>query len=268
MLRNSNEILGSRLTARDGDLGHLRDFYYDDQQWTIRYLMADTGEWLPHRKVLISPHALTGVHPPPHARVDIDLTRQQIEESPPIETHQPVSRVDEARLYEYYGWPYYWAGPMLWGPLDLPSPVPSPAMTPPPSVERPAAKPEDAHLRSARETSGWQGYRIQALDGPFGHLEQMLFDDRDWAIRYLVVDSRNWWVGRRCIVSPEWISAIEWAESRIYVDLNRDTIRRAPEFNPDQPLTREFEQTIFSYYNRRPYWERGGPKSGGIGIKG
>jgi hypothetical protein len=251
MLRKTKESRGYKLSARDGEIGQLKDFYFDDHQWTVRYLIADTGNWLPHRKVLISPFAVTGIRALPHKAVEVDLTRKQIEESPSIEAHKPVSRQFEAQYFEYYRWPFYWSGPMLWGPGALPGPVPLDAPPPELPPPTPPADPEDSHLRSANEVAG---YHIQALDHEFGHVEQFLFDDENWAIRYLVVDTRNWWPGKRVLLAPQWISEVCWSELRVYVDFDRDTVRRAPEYEPAAPITLEYEQKLFDHYSREPYW--------------
>ncbi|HWH72064.1 MAG TPA: PRC-barrel domain-containing protein [Candidatus Sulfotelmatobacter sp.] len=250
MLRQTKELLGYRLGARDGEIGHIKDLYFDDQTWTVRYLVADTGNWLPHRKVLISPIAVTGLQTTPHKVVAVNLTRQQIEESPSIETHKPVSRQYEAEYLQYYGWPYYWPGPLLWGPLDYPGPYVAPT-APPPPPPRPAES-EDSHLRSIKEVTG---YHLQALDQAFGHVEQFILEDENWAIRYLVADTRNWWPGKHVLLAPQWLSWVSWSELRVYVDFDRATVQRAPEYNPAVPITREFEEQLFAHYNREPYWK-------------
>ena len=250
MLRKTKELRDYRLGARDGELGHLKDFYFDDQTWTVRYLVADTGDWLPHRKVLLSPFAVTGLHETPHKAVEFNLTKKQIEESPSIEAHKTVSRQYEERYFQYYRLPYYWPGPSPWGPLDLPGPDVSPVLPPEPPGSPPAES-EDSHLRSINEVSG---YRIQALDEAFGHIEQFILDDENWAIRYLVADTGNWWAGKRVLLAPSWISWVSWSEARVYVDLDRETVRRGPEYDLSAPLTRKYEQELFEHYNREPYW--------------
>ncbi len=251
MLWKTKDLKGCRLAASDGEIGHLKDLYFDDDAWTVRYLVADTGNWLPHRKVLVSPHAVGGVHSTPHKAVEVKLTRKQIEESPSIEAHKPVSREHEAKYLSYYGWPYYWPGPFLWGPVAFPGMIAPNTPTPEAEPAEPA-NPEDSHLRSVAEVSG---YSIQALDYHFGHVDQFIVDDRDWAIRYIVADTRTWWPGKRVLLSPQWISSVSWKEMSVYVDLDRETVKRSPEYNPNVPLTREYETSLFEHYNREPYWQ-------------
>ncbi len=254
MLRKTKDLRGYKLAARDGEIGRVKDFYFDDQTWTVRYLVADTGDWLPHRKVLVSPLSVTGLHAAPHTAVEVNLTRKQIEESPSIESHKPVSRQFEAKYFEHFGWPYYWPGPLLWGPVDLPGPfIPATLPDAPPS-RAPIAE-EDLHLRSVGEITAFPGYHIQALDQAFGHVEQFVVDDQSWAILYLVAETRNWWPGKHVLISPQWVSWVSWAEARVYVDLDRETIRRAPEYDPRAELTREYEEQLFAHYSRPAYWE-------------
>src|ERR1700757_1213519 len=120
MLRSIKQIYGSRLGASDGEIGHVKDFYFEDQTWTIRYLVADTGVWLPGRQVLISPHSL-GRFDQTKKILQVNLTRKQIEDSPPIETHKRVLRQYEEEFYRYYGWPRYWQSGGLWGSSGLPT---------------------------------------------------------------------------------------------------------------------------------------------------
>jgi uncharacterized protein YrrD len=129
MLRSIKQLYGDKLGASDGEIGHVKDFYFDDQDWVIRYLVADTGTWLPGRKVLISPHSLGRLEQIQKV-LRVKLTRKQIEDSPAIETHKPVSRQYEEDYYKHYGWPYYWQGDGLWGMSGFPilklPPKPSP----------------------------------------------------------------------------------------------------------------------------------------------
>lgn len=254
MLRKTKELRGYRLGARDGEIGHLEDFYFDDHTWTVRYLVADTGNWLPHRKVLLSPFAVTGIHSSPHKTVEVNLTKKQIEDSPSIEAHKPISRQFEIKYFQYYRWPYYWPGPLLWGPLEFPGAY-MPTMSAAQVHPDPLAQGEDSHLRSMNEIAGFHGYQLQGLDQPFGHVEQFILDDQCWAIRYLVAETGKWWPGKRVLLAPQWISWVSWSESRVYLDLDRETVRRAPEYDPAREITREYEEQMFEHYNREPYWD-------------
>jgi hypothetical protein len=248
-MKSAKGLRGFRLGARDGEIGHVKDFYFDDPSWVVRYLVADTGNWLPKRQVLISPHAVTGFHTEPHEAIEVSLSREQIEQSPSIDTHRPVSRQFETRYFEYFGWPSYWPGPLLWGPVAFPgAPLPSSI----PAVVERDSQSEDSHLHSFNELTS---YSLQCLDEHFGHAEDCLIEEQTWAIRYLVVDTRSWLPGKKVLISPEWISSVSWPEMRVYVDFDRETLKRAPEYDPDQPLTRELERRLYEHFSLEPYWE-------------
>src|SRR5438105_5096052 len=107
MLISVKDLAGFHLAATDGSIGEVQDCYFDDVHWTVRYLVVDTGGWLSGRKVLISPMAIRGIDIDGE-HVIVDLTREQVERSPDIDTHRPVSRQHEIALLQYYGYPSYW----------------------------------------------------------------------------------------------------------------------------------------------------------------
>jgi uncharacterized protein YrrD len=247
MLRSLKELYGYALQATDGEIGTVEEFYFDDEKWAVRYLVANAGSWLTGRLVLISPLAL-GEPDWGSQRLPVKLTREQIRNSPDIDTAKPISRQHEIDYYQYYGWPYYWAGAETWGVSPLPLAAPPP---PPPAEKASGQAPGDTHLRSSREV---EGYHIQARDGEIGHAEDFIVDDETWRLRYLVVDTRNWWPGKKVLVAPEWISGISWEEALVRVDLTREAIKAGPEFDPGQPINREYEARLYDYYGRPVYW--------------
>jgi hypothetical protein len=252
MLRSIKALNGFKLGARDGELGKVKDFYFDDTAWTVRYLVAETGTWLSGRQVLISPHAVLRIHDRPEKVVDVNLTKEQVEHSPPIESDKPVSRQFEVAYYDYYSWPVYWGGPWDWGAIPYPGSLETGTPPPVPAPTFRRAK-GDPHLRSSSELLC---YSIQALNDLFGHVADLILDDEPWAIRYFVVDTRNWWPGKKVLLPQQWIAWVSWPEARVYVDLDRDTVKGAPEYNPSVPLTRDYETSLFNYYGREPYWSR------------
>ena len=247
MLRNLNEVRGIAIHAVDGNIGSVDDFYFDDERWAVRYLVVDTGDWLPGRRVLISPISVTGADWI-RSRLDLSLTKDQVERSPDVDTHKPVSRQHEVEYANYYGYPYYWYGGGLWGAEGFPAALA--ATTVSESMEdRGASLQEqaDPHLRSLKDTVG---YYIEALDGDIGHVDDMLADDKTWAIRYIVVDTGNWLPGKKVIIAPEWIRGMNWAESKVFVDLRRKEIEGAPEYDPAATVESEYEERLYGHYNR------------------
>ena len=223
------DLRGDPVQARDGTIGEVDDAFFDDERWTVRYLVVDTGSWLPGRKVLISPRQVPSQPPGDYLRVN--LTREQVEQAPGIEQDAPVSRQLEDAHARYYRYPAYWAGPYLWGFTNVPYASPSWNDAPPGDSSREKLRAaeqraRESHLRSTREVAG---YRIRALDGELGHVEDFEVDDETWAIRGMVVDTRNWLPGRKVVVPPEAVTAVDWDNRAVSVRMTREEIERAPE---------------------------------------
>lgn len=264
MLRTTDSLKGYAIRATDNDLGEIEELFFDDERWGIRYLVVKTGSWFNRRRVLISPHSITGFDDHTEAVV-VSLTREQVENSPDIDTHQPVSRQMEQEHATYYGYGAYWLGPYLWGAGRHPlAGLPDPDMVPPGGgasaldAERVPPGPQtehdsDVHLRSSDDV---QNYAIEGKDGDIGHVEAFLFDDESWAIRYLIVDTRNWWPGgRKTVVAIQWISDISWTESAVRVDLTREQIKSSPEYDENAQLDRDYETRLHDHYGFRGYWD-------------
>jgi uncharacterized protein YrrD len=245
MLNKAKTLKGYKLHCLDGEIGKVREFYFDDRHWAVRYLVADTGNWLTSRQVLISPYALVSASKG-ERHITIALTKKQIEDSPSLSSDKPVSRQFEEAYFGYYGWPAYWGGPHMWGPY--------PHLARDPAKWKKSTHGEkawDPHLRSTREVSG---YHIQAADGEIGHVDDFIIDDETWAIRYLIIDTRNWWPGKKVLVSLQWIERVSWSESKIFVNLTQEAIKRSPEYTDESLLTRDYEIGLHRHYNRQGYW--------------
>ncbi|MFZ0639995.1 MAG: PRC-barrel domain-containing protein [Candidatus Acidiferrales bacterium] len=247
-LRRTKDLSEYTIAAKLTDIGRVHDLYFDDQRWTIRYIVVATDDILSGRKVLISPVALQ--HPvwsPLH--IHVNLTWEQVESSPSVDLHKPVSRQHEIEHHEHYGWPYYWQGTGVWGSWPTPK-----ALADAPRIKSNTGTKNastDSHLRSTREVTG---YHIRATDGEIGHLEDFLFDDETWEIRYAIVDTKNWWPGKKVLLRPQWIQQVSWAEREIYAGMSRETIRKSPEWDSDQPVSREYELHLHQHYGYPPYW--------------
>jgi uncharacterized protein YrrD len=256
MLRSAKELGGYPLVSREGEaIGQVHDFYFDDRAWIILYLVVDTGVWLPGRKVLISPLALGQPPRDGGLSLPVALTRTQIENSPPIAADKPISRQQETELYEYYEWPPYWSDvtPLDAKMANVPGRVYVETLRQAAQEQEPArAEPTvNPYLRSMDEVID---YRIQATDGEIGHVEDFIVEAETWTIRYLVIDTRNWWPGKKVLVVPQWADDISWTDSRVYVNLTREAIKGSPEYDPAMPVNREYESRYYDYYGRPKYW--------------
>jgi len=225
MHQNLKELYGHKLTALDGEIGSVKDFYFDDKTWVIRYLVADTGTWLGGRQVLLTPHAFGQID---HATktLSVNLTRKKIEESPSIESHKPVSRQYEISYYEYYGWPAYWNGSAMWGLGGYP------VVMPPTRDQLESQKKhhhrEDKHLRSAKAVTG---YAIHATDGEIGSVSGFMVDPRSWAIDQLAVETGHWYAGKEIRVPTVDVERISYEDSMVFVKLTKAAIQHAADHN-------------------------------------
>jgi uncharacterized protein YrrD len=232
MLHSAKELRGLAISATDGDLGTIDDLYFDDAQWTIRYLVVDTGGWLSGRNVLIPIHSLQGTDWADEV-LQVNLSKQQIKDSPDVDTAKPVSRQHETDLHNHYGYPYYWVGPYLWGATVLPTLVEAEPFG---DMNRPRIKHErehqDPHLRSSKEVAG---YEVQATDDTVGHVEDFLFDDKDWSIQLIAIDTDHWWPDKSVLISPQRIQGISWSDRKVRVDLSRKEVEDSEEYDPANP---------------------------------
>jgi hypothetical protein len=251
MLRSVHQLLGFKLQASDGDAGTLEDLFFDDQRWTVRYLVVDTGPWLLGRKVLLSP--IVADRPDFVLLVlPVRLTKKLIQSSPEINLDEPVSTQKFEELHEHYGWPAYWAGSPV---LGTPTLGAYPMIYAHTEMEEEGTEaetpPGDPHLRSAKEV---MGYRIHAQDGEIGHVQDFFVDEDDWCIRYMLVDTRDWLPGRRVLVSPDWIEDVSWAEAQVHVNLTRQQVKESPEYSPVSEPSRSYEAELYRYYGWPGYW--------------
>jgi hypothetical protein len=246
MLCNAKTLKGYTLASLNGNIGTVKEFYFDDQHWTIRYLVADTGNWLEGRQVLISPYALISVIEE-EQQIKINLTKKQIADSPALASDKPVSRQFEDAYYGFYGWPMYWGGPFMWGayPFIIKDPEKFNEFTQ-------TEKNWDPYLRSTQDV---MGHHIQTADDEFGHVVDFLIDDETWAIRYLIIDTTKWWQeGRKVLIAPQWIERISWPESKVFINLSSDAIKEAPQYTDEFMLTRDYETILHIHYHRKGYW--------------
>src|ERR1035438_9669272 len=229
MLRSIKQLYGDKLGASDGEIGQVKDFYFDDQNWVVRYLVADTGSWLPGRQGLLSPHAL-GRLPHDGKVLQVKLTRKKIEDSPAIETHKPVSRQHEEEYHRYYGWPAYWLGDGMWGMSGV-SVLETPAKSLPvksSAANGPQPHPADAHLRSTQAVSG---YHVQATDGIIGHVCDFMMDDKNWTIGQLVVKTGHRFTGNEVLIPVSTVDRISYDDSTVFVKLTKEAVEKSPAYH-------------------------------------
>ena len=240
MMRRVSDLLKLELRARDGVLGQVRDLHFDDERWVIRYLVVETGTWLNSRKVLIATSVVDAADWA-LGQLPVNLTQEQVRKSPGVDTEQPVTRQQETGLSRHYGWPIYWdndpsllalagacngANARVFATASAPTLTALGALPAPPVRKAPDGNPR------LRRASAVRGYRLEAIDGPIGHIDDFLFEELTWEITFIAIETGIWWSGRKALISPEWVSAVSWARSRVYLDLTREGIRTAPAYDP------------------------------------
>jgi len=235
-------MIGYAIRATDGDLGKIQGFFFDDKTWIIRYLVVETGDWLFGRKILISPVVMGKPEWQSHT-LSVNLTSDQVRNSPEIDTEMPVYRQHEVKLQEHYLWPPYWQQ-NYGGIFGI---TPFPPLVAQDVVDSTPEHKDDSHLRSTRQV---KGYHIAASDGEIGHVEDFIVDDKNWAIRYLIVDTRNWLPGKKVLIAPQWVKLVDWADAKVYVDLTQESIKNSPEYDYSKEVTRDYEGNLYDHYGR------------------
>ncbi|HWK43119.1 MAG TPA: PRC-barrel domain-containing protein [Stellaceae bacterium] len=252
MLSTVSSLTGYAIEATDGTLGTVSDFLFDDQSWKVRWLVVDTGTWLPGRKVLIHVSAL-GKADPLRQQLPVALTKQQVEDSPDILEHQPVSRRMQGQLYDYYGWDPYWGGNFL-GMGSIAGAVGDPAYGIPGAAVAEMAQGNDheadPHLHSVDAVTG---YHIHATDGSIGHVEGFLIEDENWTVGYLIVDTRNWLPGKHVLLSPYAVREIDWLDRQVKVDIPREKIKAGPPWDPVDLIDEAYARRLHSHYDWPDY---------------
>jgi PRC-barrel domain protein len=268
MLRNLQDLHGYAIRATDGVIGHVKDTYFDDHNWAVRYVVVDTGSWLSSRKVLIS---LFSIGKPDWAErvLPVSITQEQVRGSPDIDTDKPVSRQHEMQYLDYYRLPYYWGGTGLWAGAAYPGAMltgigyegsggdyllaqANNARTAAAAEERRQDE-NDPYLRSC---NALLNYQIEASDGEMGRVKGMLVDEATWAVRYMVVETGSWWLGHQVLIAPQWIREVRWSDETVAVGLTRQAVKEAPAYDSSSSLSREHETDLYRHHGRAGYWAR------------
>jgi len=230
MLQSIKQLKNLVLLAEDGEIGRSKDFLIDDRAWVIRYMVVDTGKWLATRKVLVVPEVLERPDWQTN-QIPLQMSKQQIEQAPGLDTDAPVSRQYEAEYFRFFDLPFYWND------------------SAPSAADTGAA---EGHLRSTGEVIG---YSLQATDEVVGQVDDFLVDDEDWMVRYLIVDIGNWLKGRKVLVAPAWLGEVDWAEGSVSVHMTREQLGKSPPYEEELPVGRDYEEKLHEHYKLPKYWD-------------
>lgn len=246
MKRNLSTLIDGVVRATDGDIGTVAQFYFDDLTWKIRYIGVTMGG-RPSDKIMLISSAALG-QPDWDKRIfPVNLTLSQAQSGPSVDMHEPISRLHEVELHEYYAWPAYWDGSFYVSPgfgMDLSPLIDSETAE---KISSSVVRKADPHLHSVREI---MSCRVHATDGNMGHVEDTLIDDESWVMSYLVVNTRNLLPKRRVLVSPQWIRNVSWADKKVFADLSRAAIKNSPIYNPLKPLSLDYEVELHDHLRK------------------
>jgi len=236
-------MTGYNVEMLDGPSGKAKDFLFDEESWIVRYLEIEYGSFFQGKRILI-PNTFLKDPDWNKKQFPVNLSQQDLESCPDLDERTPVSRAYEKSLSEYYGiddyWPTIYAPPMGITPYFPPRPLRSPSKI----VDE---SDMDTSLRSFKEV---KGYHIRATDGKLGHVEDMIVDDADWQVVYLIVDTSNWlpW-SKVVILSIDWLDKISYTNQEVTINLKSEHIKHAPEYDPSHPIEMDYEKVLYEYYN-------------------
>jgi uncharacterized protein YrrD len=261
MLRSLKEITGYTLQETDDVIGTCKDFLFDDGLWVIRYMVADTGNWLKHHNVLITPASM-GEPNWQTERLQVNLSREQIEACPPLDSHAPISREYEISYHEHFEIPFYWMGadfregmPGIDGIIKTVDDLPDieDDIVEETDDKQTTEDPDKGQLRSAVEV---MEYSVSAKGADTGRVDDIIIDDSNWVIRYLAIETGNIMPDRKVLINTEWIDSVSWENQCISLDLTPDAIQECPPYDPDEAVNRAYEVRLYDYHGRPRYWER------------
>jgi sporulation protein YlmC with PRC-barrel domain len=217
---HAHKLLGFSLGAADGEIGTVKDIYFDDNNWIVRYLVVETGNWLFKRRVLISPCAVVGDIK--NNILQVNLNKEQIKNSPDINTDMPVSRQQESSLTNHYSWPSFGRAGLGWpttGMIKGASALVN-------KVE--GTLDFDPHLRSFSHVAQYEVYNE---DGRVGLVKDLAIDFSDWSIPFLLLDDASTSDQERVVISTKRIASIDWETFQVKVSINNEDLQKAFRIN-------------------------------------
>lgn len=243
MLRSLQDLKQYKVGAIDGDIGSVSDFFFDEEHWTVRYLVVDTGGfWGGPNRVLVSPISIREADWATR-KLHLALTQDKVKNSPVLPIDAPLSTQYEQNYYQYYDWPYYWGYTGIWGDWATPQPLSE-------KKWQDSSGKDILDVPHLRNIDSLSKFVIRGTDDEIGHFQDFIVDDSTWSIRYIVINTRSWWSGNSVILLTDWISGIDDKDGRIEVDLPREVIKNSPVWQPDQPVNLDFETRLADYYGR------------------
>lgn len=248
-MKNLSDVESYKVVASDGDVGSVVGFLLDDERWTVRYLVVETGGFVGGRRLLVSPIGFRK-RPNPHGRFHLGMTIDKVQKSPSIDLTQPISRKQEREFNDYNRYPPYWGLKGLWGAGAHPSALVMRQGSSETLGDTNAAM--ECRLRSDKDL---RGLEVQGRDGEIGRISDFIIDAETWEVRYWVVATGSWWPEHRVLIAPQWATLTSATEQSLHVDISRESFMTGPAWNPAVPIGREYETRLYGHYARPVYWD-------------
>jgi len=208
-----NSLVGDRIIAEDGAAGTALDFTVNCVNWHISELVTSVGSWWRSYEVRI-PRVSLQRPVGATGMLPVSLTKKQIKESPTTGDSGAFQREMKNDL--------------------LAVGVPVPELSTPQPIR-------------------WNtivAYRAHVLDGPVGTLRDLILDDENWHIRYLVVELALEGTSHQTLVSSDWVSSIHPDKSSVSLNLSIRELIGSPEYDPKVPVNRDIEGKLYDYYGQ------------------
>ena len=234
MLRSIRVLLGYGVEATDGRIGAVKDILFNQYGWCVCHIMIDLTDLIPGKCVVLPPDAF-GQPEGKDTSFPVNLSCAELKNGPTLEIDETEYQKHADELCLHHGWEPCWRCPSVG-----------------PEWEQYKNSEEEMQMRSSREV---MLYDVEATDGSIGHVEDLILDDSEWIIRYVVVHTKNWLPGRKVLIAPSWISRIVWDEKKVQLSHIRQEVKDSPLFDPSEPINRKFEEVLYDYYGRPKYWD-------------
>jgi sporulation protein YlmC with PRC-barrel domain len=247
-LREASSLINFSLYSQDGEeVGQVLDVLFDDKEWVVRYIEVDLTPLGLEKKVLIPPDSIE-IPDWEVERVLVPMKGEELRSLPSLPLDEPVSRPYLIELYEKSGWIPYWVESKFHD--ERPGPKKLKAQ-----LGDEEQRGQDPHLFNLGEMSE---YRVEATDGDVGYVDELILDEEEFVVYYLVVaieaEIPEEESSKNVLVAPDWVTDFDRGMITVRVDVDRETLAAAPEYDPSAPITRDYEYQVFDHYGRPHYW--------------
>jgi uncharacterized protein YrrD len=259
MYISTEKVRNVAVSATDGLLGKVDQFFFDSGSWAIRYIVVEMGPLLSTQKKLLSPRAIQSIGP---EELRVNISKDQLRRSPDVDADQPVSRQKELEIHKHFGWSFYWDNPdyattfgtSLYPGMNIYPDAPRDTDRNDEKNRQDLARECEPEKRCLRSTKKVTGYTVVAQDQEIGSVKEFLFDDEHWVLRYIIAETGPLLASKKHILSSQWSQKIEWRTNRIYFDIDPTIIKHGPPYDTGILISRTYEKELYDYYHKPYYW--------------